>query len=180
MSTATKAKPTTSVTAELERLEAARAKAKAKVEGVRSEVEAFDAGIPTLERMRSENPHAAAHQRARAESKRCRRALDQFKIEHCADRISELQPGFDDAEQAIHAAGVALQHACEMYKANVAASKAIVDDTPWISRGREPGLGSDGRVAEWRRLADEIVAAEVVAPPGLTGLARWTLEKHSV
>jgi hypothetical protein len=177
MSTATKTKPTTSVTAELKRLEEARAEAKTKVEAARGDVEAFDEGLGTLEKMRGENPHHAALRQARDESKQAQQALDQFKVTRITDRLAELEPDCIAAEQAIHLAAAALVQGCEMYRDNAEAAKAVVADTPRINRGREPGLGFDGRVAEWRKIVANIVDAEI-ARPGLTDLASWTLAQH--
>lgn len=211
MTTVTKTKPTTSVTAELEQLEEAKAKAQTEARQAKVAVEdweretkemrlalsihlqshpsEFDGGRAKpgteaarleeaiKERMRGENPHLLDHQQATAKFHRTDALLEQFKVSRIADRLAELDPDHDAAEQAIRDAAGALAEACSQYASGVERVRAIIATTPTLERGSEPSLAFDGRVQEWHALALDIQDTEVLAP-GLSEVAEWKLEQH--
>lgn len=133
------------------------------------------------ERMRSENPHQAAAEEARAKFHAADKAAHEFKITRCADRLAELEPDFNTAEEAILKAAVALTQACEQYRVNIEQARAIISSTPVIdrdgNRGSEPSLTFDPRVDDWLTFARDIADAEI-AKPGLTPIAAWKLAQH--
>jgi hypothetical protein len=132
-------------------------------------------------RIAGPNPFDADHLKARGEFHAADEAVSEFKIARCTDRLDELEPEFQAAEDSIRQAAADLLRASEEYKANVEQARAVIGDTPILDRpaAHDPPLNFDPRPAEWSAIARDILDTEIVKP-GLTPTAAWKLENHNV
>jgi hypothetical protein len=193
----TKTAKSTSVSAELARRQKSRDAAHARAKDARAKHEAFEdetralrsrvvgGGPPGQDidaeivkaRLASPNPHDQDLQAAVAEFHRLDEQLQAWKLQHVEDRFAESDTDAGAAEQGIRDAFAGLAAACGAYHAVAERRRAIIADTPLISRGKHPSLGYDGRIDDWHRLAVEAQDTEILHP-GLTQYAQARLAEH--
>jgi hypothetical protein len=143
-----------------------RAKAGTEAERLRDQIQ---------ERLRGENPHQAVYDDVFPRYREADQAMQDFQRCRIHDLLAELDPDAERAIERIRDGFTLLAQGCEEYSEAVGKVRDIVIDTPGLTG---PDHGCDGRPAEWRRFAENVLEGEI-GMPGLTATAVWKVERHA-